>query len=107
MPGSGRPSAAAKSPSVDNAGSLGFRASIPLKCGRGRGGELHTIGCFSFVAIFALPRCLYCSFSLFDWNRRLEELSSKAQDFENLLRELGNVVDGRAKERIRNTLEKV
>ncbi|KAL1848181.1 hypothetical protein Plec18167_006178 [Paecilomyces lecythidis] len=38
--------------------------------------------------------------------RHLEELSSKTQDFEQLLRDLENIVDGRAAERIRRTLAK-
>ncbi|KAJ9223174.1 transcriptional regulator family: Fungal Specific TF [Paecilomyces variotii] len=38
--------------------------------------------------------------------RHLEELSSKTQDFEQLLRDLENVVDGRAAERIKRTLAK-
>jgi len=39
--------------------------------------------------------------------RHLEELSSKTQDFEQLLKDLENVVDGRAAERIKRTLAKV
>lgn len=37
----------------------------------------------------------------------MEELSSKTQEYENLLRDIGTFVDGRTAERIRTTLEKV
>lgn len=37
----------------------------------------------------------------------MEELSSKTQEYENLLRDIGNFVDGRTAERIKTTLEKV
>ncbi|KAF9889127.1 hypothetical protein FE257_007616 [Aspergillus nanangensis] len=36
----------------------------------------------------------------------LSSLSTKAQEYENLLKDIGNVVDGRTAERIRSTLEK-
>jgi hypothetical protein len=37
----------------------------------------------------------------------LDVLSVKTQDYENLLREIGNAVDTRISERIKSTLEKV
>lgn len=39
--------------------------------------------------------------------RQLDKLEIKTQEYENLLKEIGNIVDGRTAERIRNTLDKV
>ncbi|KAI9044445.1 Zn(II)2Cys6 transcription factor [Aspergillus affinis] len=44
------------------------------------------------------------------WRERtkgqLDKLEMKTQEYENLLKEIGNIVDGRTAERIRNTLDK-
>jgi hypothetical protein len=40
-------------------------------------------------------------------NRQLDSLSAKAEAYEKLLRDIGNVVDGRTAEQIKGTLDKV
>jgi hypothetical protein len=40
-------------------------------------------------------------------HRQVEKLSEKAQEYESLLKELGNVVESRAADRIRSLLDKV
>lgn len=39
--------------------------------------------------------------------RNLEDLSNKSREYENLLKDIGNIVDGVTCERIRDALDKV
>lgn len=39
--------------------------------------------------------------------RQVEKLSEKAQDYENLLKDLGNLVESRTADRIKSLLDKV
>lgn len=57
--------------------------------------------------------CVFCCFLVLRWgidtdvSRELDKLAVRVTDYENLLRDLGTIVDGRAAERIRTVLEKV